>query len=87
MQCIISCLLKFIGEACPGCLHSSGSNYRNNQLTHVRQKPFVFIMKGKTDLLKIFSLVYDGTRTLYVDYLEITMGIGGAFLKKTGYFQ
>lgn len=44
--------LKFIGET---GLHSSGSNYSNNQLMYVCKKPFVYIMKGKTDLLKIFS--------------------------------
>lgn len=55
LQCILLCLLKFIGETCPGCLHSFGSNYSNHQLTNLRQKPFVFIMKGKTNLIKIFS--------------------------------
>lgn len=85
LQCIISCLLKFTGETCPDCLRSAGSNYGNNQLMHVRQKPFVFIMKGKDRPIKnIFIALWWHENTLCrLLYLEIITHIGGALLKKT----
>lgn len=84
LQCIISCLLKFTGETCPGCLRSAGSNYSNNQLMHVRQKPFVFITKGKDRPIKnIFIALWWHENTLCrLLYLEIIMHIGDALLKR-----